>query len=136
MADSSKKTLDVVHMMPRIMDHKLTVSNYLDWRNTIRNSVKSGVIGMVSHCHTIKALLAYLEFLYSGKESLSRMYTVCQAFYKPDKGDQSLTDYFMAFTNTYEELNMFLPFSSDTKVQQARHEKMALAYEFFGSFAL
>ncbi|KAH6759971.1 hypothetical protein C2S51_016920 [Perilla frutescens var. frutescens] len=75
---------------------------------------------------SVKALLAYLDFLYFGKENISRMYTVCQAFYKLEKGDQSLTDYFMAFTKTYEELNTLLPFSKDIKVQQAHREKMAL----------
>ncbi|KAH6822275.1 hypothetical protein C2S53_010673 [Perilla frutescens var. hirtella] len=121
-ADSSKKALDVVPMMPRITDHKLTASNYLDWLNTIElyllsvsidphktdDPSDSGVIGMVFHCRTVKALLAYLEFLYSGKENISCMYTVCQTFYRPDMGDQSLIDYFMEFTKTYEKLNTLL----------------------------
>ncbi|CAM8996453.1 unnamed protein product [Rhodiola kirilowii] len=162
--DDSKKAPEVVPVLPRITDHKLVASNYLDWRNTIelyllsvsmdphmtenppsdaaskvpwlrddarlvlqiRNSIDASVIRLVSHCRTVKALLAYVEFLYSGKGNISRMYTVCQAFYRPEKGDQSLTDYFTEFKKIYEELNELLPFSPDIAVQHAQREKMAL----------
>lgn len=67
-----------------------------------------------------------LEFLYSGKGNLTRIYEVCKSFYRVEKQDQSLINYFMAFKKTYEELNMLLPFSPDVKVQQSQHEKMAI----------
>ncbi|CAM8999069.1 unnamed protein product [Rhodiola kirilowii] len=162
--DGSKKAPEVVPVLPRITNHKLVASNYLDWRNTIelyllsvsmdpymtedppsdaaykvpwsrddarlvlqiRNSIDASVIRLVSLCHTVKALLAYVEFLYSEKGNISRMYTVCQAFYRPEKGDQSLTDYFTEFKKIYEELNELLPFSPDIVVQHAQREKMAL----------
>ena len=92
----------------------------------IRNSIDSEVIDMVTHCRTVKELMSYLEFLYSGKGNISRIYDVCKAFYRADKGDRSLTNYFMDFKKTYEELNMLLPFSTDINVQQTQREKMAV----------
>ena len=51
---------------------------------------------------------------------------MCKAFYRADKGDKSLTNYFMDFKRTYEELNMLLPFSTDVTVQQAQREKLVI----------
>ena len=84
------------------------------------------MVGLVTHCRTVKELMNYLEFLYSGKGNISRIYDVCKTFYKADKGDRSLTNYFMDFKRTYEELNMLLPFSTDVTVQQAQREKLAV----------
>ncbi|KAK2998527.1 hypothetical protein RJ639_023483 [Escallonia herrerae] len=67
----------------------------------------------------------YPEFFYSGKGNVSRIYDVCRAFYRPKKETKTLTDFFMDFKKTYEELNVLLPFSSDIKVQQAQREQMA-----------
>ncbi|KAL5810382.1 hypothetical protein ACOSQ3_027084 [Xanthoceras sorbifolium] len=92
----------------------------------IRNSIDSEVIGLINHCEFVKELMGYLDFLYSGKGNLSRMYEVCKAFYRAEKQDQSLTNYFMAFQKTYEELNMLLPFSPDVKIQQRQREQMAI----------
>ncbi|XP_022869012.1 cytokinin dehydrogenase 5-like [Olea europaea var. sylvestris] len=68
----------------------------------------------------------YLEFLYSGKGNVSRIYKVCKAFYRAEKETKSLTIYFMDFKRTYEELSMLLPFSTDVKVQQIQREQMAV----------
>lgn len=92
----------------------------------IRNSIDSEVIGLINHCEFVKELMDYLDFLYSGKGNLSRMYEVCKAFYRAEKQDQSLTHYFMEFKKTYEELNMLLPLSPDVKVQQRQREQMAI----------
>ena len=92
----------------------------------IRNSIDNEVIGLINHCEFVKELMDYLEFLYSGKGNLSRMYDVCKAFYRAEKQDQSLINYFMVFKKTYEELNTLLPFSPDVKVQQHQLEKMAI----------
>ena len=42
----------------------------------LRNSIDSEVVGLITHCRTVKELMNYLEFLYSGKGniSLSMMY--------------------------------------------------------------
>ncbi|KAH6783579.1 endonuclease V family protein [Perilla frutescens var. hirtella] len=93
---------------------------------SIHNSIDSTVIGLITHCKTVKSLLKYLEFLYSGKENVSRIFDVCQAFYMPEKDDRSLTDYFMAFKKTYAELNELLPFDADISVQQTQRKKMAV----------
>ena len=160
------KAVGVPEIMPilsKITDHKLSGSNYLDWSKTIRlflrsidkddhltdtapsdeskqawlredarlflqirNSIGSEVIGLVNHCEFVKELMDYLDFLYSGKGNLSRMFDVCKAFYRAENQDQSLTTYFMEFKKIYEELNMLLPFSADVKVQQQQREQMAI----------
>ena len=81
---------------------------------------------MVTHCRTVKELMKYLEFLYSGKENISRIHNVCKAFYRAYKSDRTLTKYFMDFKKTYEELNSLLPFRPDVTVQQSQREKMAV----------
>ena len=63
----------------------------------IRNSIDSEVISMVTHYRTVKELMKYLDFLYSGKENIFRIYDVCKAFYRADKGDKTITKYFMDF---------------------------------------
>ena len=67
-------------------------------------------------CEYVKELMDYLEFVYSGKGNIYRMFDVCRAFYRTEKQDQSLTEFFMDFKKTYEELNTLLPFSLDLKV--------------------
>ena len=68
----------------------------------------------------------YLDFLYSGKGNLSRMFDVCKAFYRAEKQDQSLTTYFMEFKKIYEELNMLLPFSADVNFSNSSESKWPL----------
>ena len=60
-----------------------------------------------------------LEFMYSGKGNLSRIYEVCKGFYCVEQNDQSSQAYFMQFKRIYKELNVLLPFSPDVKVEQA-----------------
>ncbi|KAK6131239.1 hypothetical protein DH2020_035020 [Rehmannia glutinosa] len=91
----------------------------------IRNSIDSDVVGMINHCEFVKELMDYLAFVYSGG-NIRRMYDVCQAFYRAEKGERSLTDYFMDFKKTHEELNLLFPFSTDVKAQAAQREKMAV----------
>jgi len=92
----------------------------------IRNSIDTEVIGLVNHCEFVKDLLDYLAFLYSGKGNISRIYDVCKEFYRPEKQDKSLTEYFMDFKRVHEELNSLLPFSTDVKTQQSQREQMAV----------
>ena len=68
----------------------------------------------------------YLEFVYSGKGNVSRMFDVCRTFYRTEKEDWSLTELFMDYEKTYEELNTLLPFSPDVKDQQDQWEKMTM----------
>ncbi|KAK2980964.1 hypothetical protein RJ640_018048 [Escallonia rubra] len=98
----------------------------------IRNSIDSEILGLINHCEFVKELMDYLEFLYSGKGNISRIYDVCRAFYRPEKETKTLIAFFMDFKKTYEELNMLLPFSKDIKVQQAQREQMA-AMSFLGA---
>ena len=85
----------------------------------IRNSMDGEMVGMINHCEFVKELMNYLEYVYSGKGNIRHTYEVCQAFYRAEKGDISLTNYFMDFKKIHEELNMLLPFSADVKIQQA-----------------
>ena len=62
----------------------------------------------------------YLEFVFSGKGNVFRIFDVCKAFYRSEKRDQSLTYFFMDYKKIYEELNMLMPFSQDVKVQQSQ----------------
>ncbi|KAK2980072.1 hypothetical protein RJ640_028801 [Escallonia rubra] len=98
----------------------------------IRNSIDSEILGLINHCEFVKELMDYLEFLYSWKDNISRIYDVCRAFYRPEKETKTLTAFFMDFKKTYEELNILLPFSKDIKVQQAQREQMA-AMSFLGA---
>ncbi|KAK2991391.1 hypothetical protein RJ640_024003 [Escallonia rubra] len=93
----------------------------------IRNSIDSEILGLINHCEFVKELMDYLEFLYSGKGNISRIYDVCRAFYRPEKETKTLTAFFMDFKKTYEELNI-----KDIKVQQAQREQMA-AMSFLGA---
>lgn len=92
----------------------------------IINSFDNEVVGLVNHCEFVKELMDYLEYLYSSKGNLSRIYEVCKAFYHFEKEAKSLTTYFMEFRKTYEEPNVLLPFSTDIKVQLAQREQMVI----------
>ena len=81
---------------------------------------------LINHCEFVKETMDYLEFVYSGKGNISRIFNVCRAFYRSKKQDQSLTEFFMDYKKTYEELNVLLPFSPDVKVQQDQQEKIAV----------
>ena len=131
MSDSEEKKPtpkpEVVSMMSKITEDKLTCPNYLEWSKTIRiyvrsvrivghltkdplvndskeqwmedvrlfiqicNSIDNKVSGLVNHCEFVKELMDYLEFVFSGKGNVSRIFDVCKAFYRSEKQDQSLT---------------------------------------------
>ncbi|RVW73875.1 hypothetical protein CK203_059917 [Vitis vinifera] len=92
----------------------------------MKNSINSDIVGLLSHCKFVKELMDYLDFLYSEKGHVSRMYDVWNAFHCPEKGAKSLTAYFMDFKKVYEELNALMPFSPDVRVQQAQREQMVV----------
>ena len=156
-------TPDVVPMMSKIKEDKLTNPNYSDWSKTIRlhlrsirmtnhldkdppiddskdrwleddarfflqirNSINGKVLTLINHYEYVKELMEYLEFVYSGKGNISRIFDVCRAFYRTKKQDRSLIELFMDYKKTYEELNTLLPLVPDVKVRQAQQEKMAV----------
>ena len=81
----------------------------------MKNYINSDIVGLLSHCEFVKELMNYLDFLYSGKGNVSRMYDVWNAFHCPEKGAKSLTAYFMDIKKVYEELNALMPFSPDVR---------------------
>ena len=48
----------------------------------IRNSIDSEVIGLINHCEIVKELMDYLEFLYSEKGNVSRIFEVFKVFHR------------------------------------------------------
>ena len=64
--------------------------------------------------------------MFSETGNVSHIFDVCKAFYRSEKQDQSLTQFIMAYKKIYEELNMFMPFSPDVKVQQSQREHMVV----------
>ena len=92
----------------------------------IHNSISGKVLTLINQYEFIKELMDYLEFVYSRKGNISRIFDVCRAFYCSEKQDQSLMELFMDYKKTYEELNVLLPFSPDVKVQQDQLEMMAV----------
>ena len=57
----------------------------------IHNSIDGKVLTLINHCEFVKELMNYLEFVYSRKRNISHFFNVCQAFYRSEKQDQSLT---------------------------------------------
>ena len=57
----------------------------------IRNSIDNKVLGFINHCEFVKELMDYLEFVFSGKGNVSRIFDVCKAFYRSEKQEKSLT---------------------------------------------
>ena len=51
----------------------------------IRNSIDGKVLNLINHCEFVKELINYLEFVYSGKGNISRIFDVCRAFYRSEK---------------------------------------------------
>ena len=96
------------------------------WRIQIFNSIDNKVLRLVNHCEFVKELMNYLEFVFSRKGNVSRIFDVCKAFYRSEKHDQSLTEFFMAYKKIHEELNMLMPFSPNVKVQQSQQEQMVV----------
>ena len=92
----------------------------------IRNSIDGKVLILINHCELVKELMDYLEFVYSGKGNISSIFDVCRAFDRSEKQDWSLTEFFIDYKKTYEELNVLLPFSPDVKVRQDQREKMVV----------
>ena len=115
----STPKLEVVSMMSKIKEDKLTSPNYLEWSKKIRiyvrsvrmgnhltkdppiddlkeqwmeedarlfiqirNSTDNKVLGLVNHCEFVKELMDYLEFVFSGKGNISRIFDVCKAFHR------------------------------------------------------
>ena len=65
----------------------------------IRNSIEGKLFTLINHCEYVKELMEYLEFVYSGKGNISRIFDVCRAFYRTEKQDWSLTKLFMDYKN-------------------------------------
>ena len=91
----------------------------------IQNSIDSDILPSLTHCSYVKELMEYLEFLFSGKGNISRIYEVCKAFFSPQKQEQdpSLTSYYMNFTQIYGELKQLMPLTPDVKVQASQQGK-------------
>ena len=81
----------------------------------IRNSIDGKVLTLINHYEFVKELMKYLEFVYSGKGNISRIFDVCKAFYLTEKQNWNSS----WNIKRHEELDTLLPFSPNVKVQQA-----------------
>ena len=119
----SKPKLEVVPMMSKITEDKLTGPNYLELSKTIQiyvrsvrmgghltkdtpsnyskeqwmeeedaclliqihNSIDNMVLGLVNHYEFVKELMDFLEFVFSRRWNISRIFDVCKAFYRSEK---------------------------------------------------
>ena len=75
---------------------------------------------MVDHCEFVKKLLDFLDFLYSGKEQVHRMFEVRMQFFCAEQKAESVTSYFMLLKKITVELGLLLPLNRDVKVQQTQ----------------
>ena len=48
----------------------------------IQNFIAAKIVSLVIYCEYVKELMEYLDFVYSGKENVSRIYDVCKGFYQ------------------------------------------------------
>lgn len=78
-------------------------------------SMEKGVVRLVTHCDTVKQLWEYLDVLYSGRNNLSRVYELSQAFYRSERKGRPITEHFADFKRLYEELHALLPISTDVE---------------------
>ncbi|XP_071738958.1 uncharacterized protein [Rutidosis leptorrhynchoides] len=92
----------------------------------IMNSIESSVTSLVNHCKYVKELMEYLDFLYSGKSNISRIFNVCKSFHRGEQHDRSLMAYVMEFKKVYEEFNSVMPLSADIKTMQTQREQIAV----------
>ena len=81
----------------------------------IKNAIESDIIWLVDHCESVKELLEFLDFLYSGKEQVHRMFEVFMHFSRAEQKAESVTSYFMRLKKITAELGLLLPFSPDVK---------------------
>ena len=51
----------------------------------IRNSIDDKVLTLINHYEFVKDLMEYLEFVYSEKVNIPRIFNVCRAFYHAEK---------------------------------------------------
>ena len=79
----------------------------------ICNFIDGKVLTLINHCEYVKELMDNLECVYSGKGNISRIFYVCRAFYRSNKQDRLLTEFFMDYKKTCEELNVLGKDGSD-----------------------
>ena len=51
----------------------------------IHNSIDGKVLTLIDHYEYVKELMEYLEFVYSSKGNIFRIFDVCRAFYRTEK---------------------------------------------------
>ena len=51
----------------------------------IRNSIDDKVLTLINHSEYVKELMDYLEFVYSRKGNISRIFDVCRTLYRSEK---------------------------------------------------
>ncbi|KAK4281681.1 hypothetical protein QN277_013144 [Acacia crassicarpa] len=92
----------------------------------IQNSIEGDILPSICHCNTVKELIDYLEFLYSGKGNITRIHEVCKGFYRAEQQDLPLKNFFIEFNKMYEEMRRLMPPTTDLQAQINNMEKQAI----------
>ena len=66
----------------------------------ICNSIDGKVLALINLYEFVKELMECLEFVFSAKWNISCIFDVCRAFYRYEKQDWSLTEFFMDYKKT------------------------------------
>ena len=89
----------------------------------IRNSIDSKVLGLVNHCKFVKELMGYLEFVFSRKGNVSCIFDMCKAFYRSEKHDQSLIEFFLPTKRYMKSLICLCPLVQMSKFSKVNENR-------------
>ncbi|GAV86770.1 zf-CCHC domain-containing protein [Cephalotus follicularis] len=90
------------------------------------DAMEPQVLSLVAYKNTVKELWDYLAVLYSGKNNISRIFSLSQDFYRVTRGDRPLVEYLADYQHMYEELNALLPITADIPKMQEQREQLAV----------
>ncbi|KAK4259298.1 hypothetical protein QN277_005643 [Acacia crassicarpa] len=83
----------------------------------IQNSIEPQILASVSHCNTVKEIMDYLDFLFSGKGNFTRIHEVCKGFYHSQQQGHPLKDLFIDFKKLYEEMKVLMSPPADLQTR-------------------
>ena len=69
----------------------------------IFNSLDGEVQDNTIHCETVKELWEFLKSLYSGKDSLTQLYDLCQALFHLDGKGKTLSQIYTEYNRIFEQ---------------------------------
>ncbi|GAV69778.1 hypothetical protein CFOL_v3_13279 [Cephalotus follicularis] len=88
--------------------------------------IEPQVLSLVAYQNTVKTLWNYLVVLYSGKDNISRIFSLSQDYYRVTRGDLPLGEYLADYQCMYDELNALLPITADIPKMREQREQLAI----------